>query len=120
MSTTQDTTTLRERIRSALRAQAVSDRPVGDEDNDRLLEVFVNDAVAGVMTAVSSAAAARDILIHDLSIVLAGALHPSAELGPAPHLAAQRLYEGLGLADGPRASDVEARLRELLGSEEEG
>jgi hypothetical protein len=66
-----------------------------------------------------STTTARGTLIHDLSVLLAGALHPSAQLGPAPHLAARRLREALGLDGWTPSPDVEARLRELLGSGEE-
>lgn len=55
----------------------------------------------------------RDALIRDLSIVLAGALHPSAETGPG-RVAARRMQDVLGIPDGALPSDVEKRLREVL------
>jgi len=56
----------------------------------------------------------RDALIHDLAIVLAGALHPSAELGPAPRLAARRMQDVLGIADGETVKGIEKRLNAVL------
>ena len=57
----------------------------------------------------------RDALIHDLSIVLAGSLHPSAKIGPAPRLAARRIQDVLGIADGETARIIEAHIREAFG-----
>lgn len=56
----------------------------------------------------------RDALIHDLAIVLAGSLHPSAEIGPAPRLAARRMRDVLGIADGSPVRGIEALLRTIL------
>ncbi len=56
----------------------------------------------------------RDPLIRDLSIVLAGALDPSAVIGPGPRLAARRMRDVLGLEDGAPRREFEARLREVL------
>jgi hypothetical protein len=57
----------------------------------------------------------RDDLIHDLAIVLAGATHRSARLGPSPALAARRIKDALGWADGELHDGIEDRLREALG-----
>ncbi len=56
----------------------------------------------------------RDALIRDLSIVLAGALHPSAKIGPGPRLAARRMQDVLGIPGEATRSAVEARLRAVL------
>lgn len=56
----------------------------------------------------------RDALIRDLSIVLAGALHPSAKIGPGPRLAARRMQDVLSIPDGAPRSAVEGRLRAVL------
>jgi hypothetical protein len=61
----------------------------------------------------------RNALIHDLAIMLAGSLHPSAEIGPAPRLAARRMQDVLGIEDGETVRRIEARLRSALGSEDE-
>lgn len=56
-------------------------------------------------------------LIHDLAIVLRGALHPSAQLGPAARLAARRMQDVLGITDGEMTKDVERRLRSVLAAD---
>jgi hypothetical protein len=56
----------------------------------------------------------RDTLIRDLSIVLAGSLHPSAEIPPGARLVARRVRDVLEIPDGALAKDVEWRLREAL------
>ena len=56
----------------------------------------------------------RDVLIHDLSVVLAGALHRSSMAPLEPFVAAQRLQEVLGLPDDARPSQVRAVLHPLL------
>lgn len=56
----------------------------------------------------------RDALIHDLAIVLAGSLHPAAQIGPAPRLAARRMQDVLRIPDGALVSDIKARLRAVL------
>ena len=65
----------------------------------------------------------RQPLIHDLSIVLAGALHPGAQLTPGARLVASRLRDVLGIGDGDPlygreltgAKDIEAKLSAALG-----
>lgn len=59
----------------------------------------------------------REPLIHDLAIVLAGVLHPSAQVGPAPRLAARRMRDVLGIPDGTPVKDIESRLRAVLARE---
>ena len=56
-------------------------------------------------------------LIHDLAIVLAGALHPTAELGPAPLRAAHRIKDALAIGDGELTVGIEDRLANALGGE---
>ena len=56
----------------------------------------------------------RDALIHDLAIVLAGSLHPSAQIGPAPRLAARRMQDVLGIPDGEPVKGIEKRLCAVL------
>ena len=57
----------------------------------------------------------RDALVHDLAIVLAGSLHPSAEIGPRPgDAAARRMRDVLGILDRETAKGIEARLRSVL------
>lgn len=65
----------------------------------------------------SPAEVSRDALIHDLSVVLAGALHRSSMSPREPLVAAQRLREVLGLEDCPRPSQVQAVLHPLLTSD---
>lgn len=55
-----------------------------------------------------------DAVVHDLAIVLLGALHPSATIGPAPRLAAERLADVLGVKTGDVTREVEPRLRAAL------
>ena len=65
----------------------------------------------------------RQPLIHDLAIVLAGALHPGAQLTPGARLVASRLRDVLGVDDGDPlygreltgAKDIEAKLSAALG-----
>jgi len=61
----------------------------------------------------------RKALIHDLAIVLAGSLHPSAEIGPAPRLAAGRLRDVLGVTDGETVKSIERHLRSAFGEDRE-
>jgi hypothetical protein len=61
----------------------------------------------------------RDALIHDLAIVLSGALRESAKTGTGPHLAARRMQDVLGIMDGEPVRAVEARLRGVLAPEDE-
>lgn len=61
-----------------------------------------------------SAPMRRDALIHDLAIVLAGSLHPDAQIGPAPRLAARRLRDVLGITDGERAAVIESMISKAL------
>jgi hypothetical protein len=66
----------------------------------------------------------REPLIHDLAVVLAGALHPGAQLTPGTKLVANRLRDVLRIEDGdpiygypPGAvKRIEARLRAALES----
>jgi hypothetical protein len=66
----------------------------------------------------------RGPLIHDLAVVLAGALHPGAQLTPGTKLVANRLRDVLRIEDGdpiygyqPGAvKRIEAGLREALES----
>ena len=53
-------------------------------------------------------------LIHDLAILLAGSLHPSAKIGPAPRLAARRMQDVLGIEDGETVKSIERRLASVL------
>ena len=53
-------------------------------------------------------------LIHDLAIVLRGSLHPSAEIGPAPRLAARRIQDVFGLVGGETSMVMERHLRAAL------
>ncbi|HEY2086717.1 MAG TPA: hypothetical protein VGH54_11935 [Mycobacterium sp.] len=59
----------------------------------------------------------RDALIHDLAIVLSGALRESAKTGTGAHLAARRMQDVLGIEDGEPVKAVEARLRGVLAAE---
>jgi hypothetical protein len=58
-----------------------------------------------------------EALIHDLAIVLGGCLHPSAGLGPAPRLAANRIRDVLGITPGELTAGIEDRLTAALGLE---
>ncbi len=58
-----------------------------------------------------------EALIDDLAIVLAGSLHPSAEIGPAPRLAAHRLRDVLGIEDGAPVRTIEPLIAAALGGE---
>jgi hypothetical protein len=55
-----------------------------------------------------------EALIHDLAIVLGGCLHPSAQIGPAPRLAADRISDALGITPGDLVADIENRLTAAL------
>ena len=55
-----------------------------------------------------------EAMIHDLAIVLAGSLHPSAEIGPAPRLAAHRLRDVLGIEDGAPVRIIEPLIAAAL------
>jgi hypothetical protein len=65
----------------------------------------------------------RQPLIHDLAIVLAGALHPGVHLPMTGYLASDRLRAALDIGDGDPvygreltgAKDVEAKLSAALG-----
>ena len=57
-------------------------------------------------------------LIHDLAIVLGGALHPSAQIGPAPRMAASRIRDVLGITPGELTAGIEDRLSAALGADE--
>ena len=59
-------------------------------------------------------------LIHDLAIVLAGSLHPSAQIGPAPRLAARRMQDVLGIADGETVKSIEVKLSTALSPDSTG
>jgi hypothetical protein len=56
----------------------------------------------------------QEALIHDLAIVLAGSLHPSAEIGPAPRLAAHRIRDVLGIGDGAPVRIIEPLIAAAL------
>ena len=56
----------------------------------------------------------REALIHDLAIVLAGSLHPGAKIGPAPRLAARRMQDVLGIADGAPVGTIEPLIAAAL------
>lgn len=59
----------------------------------------------------------REALIHDLAIVLAGSLHPSAKIGPAPRLAARRIQDVFDIEDRAPVRVIEARIGEALDAE---
>jgi hypothetical protein len=56
----------------------------------------------------------RDALVRDLAMVLRGALHPDAKVGPAPRLAARRLRDALGITEDARTEDVAGTLCDAL------
>jgi hypothetical protein len=56
----------------------------------------------------------REALIHDLAIVLAGSLHPGAQIGPAPRLAAHRLRDVLGIEGGTPVRVIEPLIAAAL------
>ncbi len=57
----------------------------------------------------------KSALIHDLSIVLSGSLHPNAQIGPAPRMAAKRIRDVLGITPGELTADIEDRISAALG-----
>ena len=57
-------------------------------------------------------------LIHDLAIILRGSLHPSAQIGPSPRLAAHRVRDVLGITESELTAGVEVKLLRALGMEE--
>lgn len=65
-----------------------------------------------------STPAQREALIHDLAIVLKGCLHPSAQIGPAPRLAADRIRDVFGITPGELTAGIEDRLTAALDPEE--
>ena len=91
---------------------------------ERWLEEFVS-SLGAVFPPEPGENLPRQPLIHDLAIVLAGALHPGAHLTPGAKLVASRLRDVLGVGDGDRvygreltgARDIEAKLSAALGGE---
>jgi hypothetical protein len=57
-----------------------------------------------------------EALIHDLAIILGGCLHPSAQVGPGPRLAANRIRDVLGITPGELTAGIEDKLAALLGA----
>ena len=56
----------------------------------------------------------RKALIHDLAIVLRGALGPHAHVGLETNVAAQRIRDVLGFTDGELTAGIEKRIRATL------